>query len=40
MNNAEFFQLELPVALSTLKALIRTAYESWYVGELLLNQCC
>ena len=40
MDNADLLQLEFPVALSTLKALNRTAYESWYVGELLLNQCC
>jgi len=36
----QIYQLEIPVALSKLKALNRTAYESWYVGELLLNQWC
>jgi hypothetical protein len=34
----QIFQLEISVALSTLKALNQTAYESWNVGELLLNQ--
>jgi len=36
----QIFRLDLPVSLSTVRALNRTAYESWNMGELLLNQWC